>query len=211
MSKYIFSPYYMVRFNGINEIIYVRDEEKGKFDHYLFECNRFEPIVDKELLSCVREAFLGDEPLYMFSSDVVDIISRTIERIYKAHSGQKDKAGEDYYKHPIQVARLVEGGYSCVMAALLHDIVEDTDTKLEDLHYDDEIVLAVDALTHRENESRKSYLDRVKKNKIATLVKIADLKHNSMISRIPNPTKEDYERCDKYRNEIIYLIDNNTL
>ena len=205
MTKYEYSPYYMIRYKETNEIIYVRDDIKGKFDHFIFEENRFEPIIDKGLMHHVREAFLGDEPLYMFSEDVINIIGRAIERIKKAHSGQKDKAGEDYYKHPIQVARLVEGGYSYIMVALLHDIVEDTETKLEDLHYDDEIVSAIDALTHRKKENRDVYLKRVKENKIATLVKIADLKHNSMISRIPNPTKENYERCEKYLNEIEYL------
>lgn len=205
MAKYEFSPYYMIKHYGKNEIIYVRDDQKGKFDHFIFEDNRFEPITDYSLLHRAGEAFLGDEQLYMFSEDVINIISRCIERIKKAHAGQKDKAGEDYYKHPIEVARLVDGGYSCIMAALLHDIVEDTDTKIEDLHYDDEIVLAVDVLTHRENESREEYLRLVRENDVATAVKIADLKHNSMIERIPNPTKEDYERCERYLNEIKYL------
>ncbi len=67
------------------------------------------------------------------------------------------------------------------MAAVLHDAVEDTEITLGDLRdagYPPEIVDAIDALTHRTNESYEQYVDRVARNTVARRVKIADLEEN---------------------------------
>lgn len=122
----------------------------------------------------------------------------------EAHIGQVDKGGNPYICHPATVASLVETQDEKIVA-WLHDIVEDTTVTLEDLRkfgFTDEIIDAVNAITRRQGESRKDYLNRVKQNPIAIQVKIADLKHNSDISRIPNPTSKDYERVKRYKREI---------
>lgn len=96
------------------------------------------------------------------------------------HEGQYDKAGEPYAVHPIAVAASVEGD-EVKMAAYLHDVVEDTDTTLNDLSelgFPNAVVAAVDALTRRDYETYEVYLERLAGNPIAVKVKLADLAHN---------------------------------
>lgn len=119
----------------------------------------------------------------------------------KAHKGQKDKGGEDYFNHPLTVSnRLSEEKEKIV--ALLHDVIEDTDVTVNDLKeagFSDEVVSAVSTITKKAGEDYEEYLNRVKQNPIALRVKIADMEHNSDISRIPNPTEKDLNRLEKYK------------
>lgn len=122
----------------------------------------------------------------------------------EAHKGQKDKGKKPYIYHPIYVAEHVEGDIA-KSVAYLHDVVEDTKYTLEDLQnagFSDEIVDAVDVLTKREGMSYEKYIEKVAKNPLATTVKLADLEHNSQISRIENPTKKDLKRCEMYHKMI---------
>ena len=124
-----------------------------------------------------------------------------------AHSGQVDKAGEDYIKHPITVAESVSTE-EAQTAALLHDVVEDTGLTLDDLRqagFSEGILCAVDALTHREGESREAYITRLAKKPLAVTVKLADLRHNSDLSRLTSPTETDYMRVARYKGEIELL------
>ena len=85
---------------------------------------------------------------------------------------------------------------------MLHDVVEDTDVTVNDLKeagFSDEVVSAVSTITKKAGEDYKEYLNRVKQNPIALRVKIADMEHNSDISRIPNPTEKDLNRLEKYK------------
>lgn len=125
----------------------------------------------------------------------------------KAHQGQKDKAGIDYINHPITVASMVDTDIEKAVA-YLHDVVEDTDitfTDLENLGFPKEIIDAVKCITRKSNETYEEYLNRVLKNPIALRVKIADMTHNSDISRIPNPSDKDRIRCNKYEAKLKYL------
>lgn len=119
----------------------------------------------------------------------------------KAHKGQKDKGGEDYFKHPLTVSNKLSGDKEKVVA-LLHDVVEDTNVTVNDLKeagFSDEVVSAVSTITKKAGEDYEKYLNRVKQNPIALRVKIADMEHNSDISRIPNPTEKDLKRLEKYK------------
>ena len=85
---------------------------------------------------------------------------------------------------------------------MLHDVVEDTDVTVNDLKeagFSDEVVSAVSTITKKAGEDYEEYLNRVKQNPIALRVKIADIEHNSDISRIPNPTEKDLNRLEKYK------------
>ena len=85
---------------------------------------------------------------------------------------------------------------------MLHDVVEDTDVTVNDLKeagFSDEVVSAVSTITKKAGEDYEEYLNRVKQNPIALRVKIADMEHNSDISRIPNPTEKDLNRLEKYK------------
>ena len=126
----------------------------------------------------------------------------------KAHLGQKDKGGNDYIEHPKAVASMMDTDIEKAVA-YLHDVVEDTDISFDDLKeygFPNQIIEALKALTKQKNESYDVYIDRVIKNPIAKKVKLADMKHNSDITRIKNPSQKDYDRCQKYLDKIQYLI-----
>lgn len=123
------------------------------------------------------------------------------------HTGQVDKAGRDYINHPIAVANLVDTENEKIVA-LLHDIIEDTDMTIEKLKcygFSTDIILAIKTLTKDNECDYFKYLQNVKKNKLARIVKLADLKHNSDLTRLKTVTDEDLKRAEKYRKAIEYL------
>ena len=125
----------------------------------------------------------------------------------KAHLGQVDKAGEDYIKHPEKVASFVKTDEEKAVA-YLHDVIEDTELTLVDLHeygFSKEILEAVDVITKKRGEDYQSYLNSVKKNKLARAVKLADLRHNSDLTRFTEVTEKDIKRKEKYQKAIDFL------
>ena len=125
----------------------------------------------------------------------------------KAHLGQVDKAGEAYIKHPEKVASFVKTDEEKAVA-YLHDIIEDTELTLEDLNeygFSKEVIEAVDVITKKRGEDYQSYLNSVKKNKLARAVKLADLRHNSDLTRLTKVTEKDIERKEKYQKAIDFL------
>ena len=124
----------------------------------------------------------------------------------EAHAGQVDKAGKDYILHPITVASYMDTDVEKTIA-YLHDVLEDTSVTVDELrnHFSNEIVDTVITLTHRKDESYFEYIQRISKSKLAKKVKVADLLHNLDITRIKEPTKQDYERLEKYKKAILYL------
>ena len=118
----------------------------------------------------------------------------------RAHRGQKDKAGAPYLLHPLRMMLRMETE-AAMMAAVLHDVVEDTEWTLERLReagFSDEVLEAVDCLTHREGESYQQFVERVRTNRIARQVKIADLEDNMNVRRINQLGPKDLERLEKY-------------
>ena len=125
----------------------------------------------------------------------------------RAHLGQVDKAGQDYIKHPEKVASFVETDEEKAVA-YLHDVIEDTELTLEDLHeyeFSKEVIEAVDIITKKKGEDYQSYLNSVKKNKLARAVKLADLRHDSDLTRSTKVTEKDIERKEKYQRAIDFL------
>ena len=125
----------------------------------------------------------------------------------KAHAGQVDKAGIDYIQHPLYVASQVKTEQEKAVA-LLHDVLEDSDiTAAYLLAYGlpNEVVTAVQTLTKKKGQSYQDYLEKVKSNYLARVVKLADLKHNSDLSRLKSVSDTDRERVKKYKNAIRYL------
>lgn len=125
----------------------------------------------------------------------------------KAHLGQIDKAGEDYIKHPEKVASFVNSDEEKAVA-YLHDVIEDTELTLEDLReygFSEEVLKAVDVITKKKGQDYQTYLYSVKENKLARVVKLADLRHNSDLTRLINITEKDRERKEKYQKAIDFL------
>lgn len=123
-----------------------------------------------------------------------------------AHFGQVDKAGVDYINHPKKVASLVDGEKEKI-CALLHDVMEDTEFPESALRilFGDEIVDTLLLLTHRDSESYEEYIEKISKSELATKVKIADLTHNSDLSRLKEIAEKDLKRYEKYQKSIDFL------
>jgi (p)ppGpp synthase/HD superfamily hydrolase len=134
-------------------------------------------------------------------------LERAIEIAAKAHAGQVDKAGQPYVLHPLRMMLAVTTP-EARMAAVLHDVVEDTAVTLDELRaegFPASVLEAVEALTKREGEDYEAFIRRVAPNPIAREVKLADLRDNSDLSRIAEPTERDRERIRKYQRAIAYL------
>lgn len=125
---------------------------------------------------------------------------------YKAHQNQFDKANIPYIYHPIHIAEQMDTELECIVA-LLHDVVEDTDITLNDLEkeFPQEVIDLLKILTHDKKIDYIEYIEKVKTNPIATKIKIADLKHNSDITRLENITTTDLKRIEKYKKALEIL------
>lgn len=136
-----------------------------------------------------------------------DNTKKAINLMYKYHNGQFDKSGLPYVFHPFTVAFNMKDEETCIVA-LLHDIVEDTSCTFEELEtmFSEEIVDAIKLMTHNPEEDYFSYIERISMNRIASLVKISDLKHNSDESRLNNITEKDINRIKKYRKALEILL-----
>ena len=135
-------------------------------------------------------------------------ISKALKVAVNAHEGQKDESGEDYILHPLTVMTYCKTTPQKV-TAILHDIVEDTDVTLEDLKnegFPPEIIDAVDAMTHRPDEPNNDYWQRVSENEIAAVVKLADIKHNTLPERLNDlsPEREEW-LTKKYKKAVEYI------
>ena len=108
------------------------------------------------------------------------LTNKAMRIAYAAHHGQFDYNGIPYIFHPIHLAEQMDDEISCC-AALLHDVVEDTDVTLEDLRkeFPDEVIQVIKLLTHRENVDYFDYVRAIKADATAVKVKLADLDHNS--------------------------------
>ena len=126
---------------------------------------------------------------------------------YNAHMNQLDRAGVPYIYHPIHVAEQMNDEISCI-CALLHDVVEDTDITFEDLQkeFPQEVINVLRLLTHAENVDYMDYIKAIKQNKIATKVKVVDIRHNSDPSRLDNISEDDIKRAEKYKKALKILL-----
>lgn len=124
------------------------------------------------------------------------------------HRGARDKGGEPYILHVLRVMMSVETEEEKT-AALLHDLLEDTDVKEEDLkrlQFSPSTVKSVALLTRSKGEDYETYIRRVAENPLSRKVKLADLKDNQKKERQPVPLQmEDVLRLKKYRAAEAYL------
>lgn len=129
-----------------------------------------------------------------------ELTKKAMRIAYDAHMGQFDECGVPYVFHPLHLAEQMNTEKTCC-AALLHDVLEDTDMtadQLRELGMPIDVVFAVQLLTHDPAVDYMDYVRAIKPNAIAKAVKLADLAHNSDLSRLARVTGEDMERCRKY-------------
>ena len=126
---------------------------------------------------------------------------------FEAHKDQIDKSGVPYVYHPFHLAEQMTDEETTIVA-LLHDVAEDTDLTVDDLQrmgFSSAVCDALRLLTHYETVPYMEYVSLIKDNPIAKVVKLADLCHNSDLSRLDNVTEKDLMRVEKYRTAIDLL------
>ena len=127
-------------------------------------------------------------------------LEEAIRIALEAHRGQKDRAGAPYLLHPLRVMLRLRTDPER-MAAVLHDVVEDTAWTLDDLRargFPAEVIEAVDRLTRRPGEPYDAVVERAAAHPVARRVKLADLEDNLDLRRLGEVSAEDLERLGRY-------------
>ncbi|MBQ8010113.1 MAG: HD domain-containing protein [Oscillospiraceae bacterium] len=137
------------------------------------------------------------------------LTKKAMQIAYAAHHGQTDKTGVPYILHPMHLAEQMEDEYSAC-AALLHDVVEDTELTFSDLEaegFPAEVIEALKLLTHDPAVPYLDYVKAVRPNPIARAVKLADLHHNSDLTRLDTVDERALQRVEKYAKAIAILTE----
>ena len=161
-------------------------------------------IADEEMINQAFQQLLNDY-LSTKHRKKVEIITKAFNFANQAHKGIKRRSGEPYIMHPIAVASIVCNeiglGSTSICAALLHDVVEDTDYTVEDIEniFGPKIAQIVDGLTKisggifgdrasAQAENFKKLLLTMSNDIRVILIKIADRLHNmrTLGSMLPN-------------------------
>ena len=137
-------------------------------------------------------------------------LDEAIQVARRAHEGQLDKSGRPYIAHPLRVMGKLRDEHER-MAAVLHDVVEDTTVTLADLAEAGcpaEVVAAVAAISKQPGEDQAAYLARVAANPIARAVKRADIADNMSPERLSRLDPATQERLQaKYESALRQLGD----
>ena len=134
---------------------------------------------------------------------------KAMKLCFLAHKEQVDKTGIPYVFHPFHLAEQMEDEATTVVA-LLHDVVEDTPYTIDDLAamgFGEDILGALQLLTHEEGVPYMEYVAAIKPNPIARAVKLADLRHNSDLTRLDTVDEKALERAEKYAKAIQLLTE----
>lgn len=165
---------------------------------YYFAFYVIERYVDGEF----RFAGLFDFARYLMGRRHAMDLDAAITLATKAHAGAVDKAGRPYIEHPLRVMARVDGR-AAKMAAVLHDVLEDTDVtaaRLLDLGCPPEVVAALEALSKRDGESYEAFVARAARDPLARAVKRADLLDNGDEARLALlPPEQAVRLREKYR------------
>lgn len=177
ISLLLLQDFYLDSFSDDNIMI---EEDKLTAEEKMIE-EEFQALVNDYLNSNHRRK--------------VEIITKAFNMAKEAHKGARRRSGEPYIMHPLAVARIVCKemglGSTSISAALLHDVVEDTDYTVEDLQqmFGDKIAHIVDGLTKishgmfgenvsAQAENFRKLLLTMSEDIRVILIKIADRLHN---------------------------------
>lgn len=132
---------------------------------------------------------------------------KALKLCFEAHKEQVDKSGMPYVFHPFHLAEQMQTEETTVVA-LLHDLVEDTDYTIDDLTsmgFGRTVTDAIALMTHADGVAYMDYVREIKNNPIAKAVKLADLKHNSDLTRLDIVDEKALKRKEKYSKAIKLL------
>ena len=132
---------------------------------------------------------------------------KAMQIAYKAHSAQLDVSAVPYIFHPYHIAEQMNDELT-VCAALLHDVIEDTDITLEELekNFPAEIIDVLKLLTHKKGEDYFEYIKRIKENPAAKAVKLADIAHNCDFSRVNANNSVSQDKLEHWRNKYLAAL-----
>lgn len=137
------------------------------------------------------------------------LTKKALKLCFEAHKDQVDKTDMPYVFHPFHLAEQMDDEISTV-CALLHDVVEDTEITLENLEqmgFPKEVLDVLSLLTHDEAVPYMDYVEKISKNPTAKKVKIADLLHNSDVTRLDFMDEKAKIRNQKYK-EALRILEN---
>lgn len=136
-------------------------------------------------------------------ADYIRITPDVYRLIALAHRGQLDKGGQPYIQHLVRVSQ-AQTDLRHQLLALVHDIIEDTETTFDELYevgFDFKDVEVIKAMTKDDSESYEEYIERLSQNQDAIPIKIADLKDNMNFTRLKKINQEILDRSmTKYFN-----------
>jgi guanosine-3',5'-bis(diphosphate) 3'-pyrophosphohydrolase len=129
-----------------------------------------------------------------------DLMDIALEIVKEAKAGESKNGDASNVEHNIAISEMVKHKDERLVA-ILHDVCEGRSVTLDQLRekgFPKKIVAALEAITPQEDESYDDYINRVKSNKLALAVKIADLTYSGDLSRIKNPNGRDFRRSKDY-------------
>ena len=136
-----------------------------------------------------------------------DMTKKALKLCFDVHKEQVDKSGLPYVFHPFHLAEQMETEDTTIVA-LLHDVVEDSELTLDDLRqmgFGDAVIAALALLTHDPAVEYMDYVRAIKDNPIARAVKLADLRHNSDLTRLDTLDEKALARREKYLQAMTLL------
>lgn len=140
-----------------------------------------------------------------------EALGKMIDLAVERHAGQFDRSGKPYILHPIAVMMLLgadaDEELQCI--AIGHDVIEDTSTtyaELRELGFSERIVEGIRRLTKVPGQSYEEYQEEVLGSVDSMLVKKADLRHNTDLTRLKGVRDKDIERNVKYM-KFYYMIE----
>ena len=137
-----------------------------------------------------------------------DLTKKALKLCFEVHKEQVDKTGMPYVFHPFHLAEQMDDELSTV-CALLHDVVEDSNVTLQnlaDMGFPPAVLEVLALLTHAPDIPYMEYVKKIAVNPIAKKVKIADLKHNSDVTRVDGEVDEYMQaRWQRYKNALAIL------
>jgi len=134
-------------------------------------------------------------------------LDKAIDIASSAHLGQTDRSGAPYILHPLRIMFNMTSEEARI-AAVLHDVVEDTDwtlAQLAETGFNDTVVKIVDLLTHDDETEYFDYIKRLSVSPIAIEVKLGDLTDNMNILRLETLKDKDLKRLQRYHRAYAFL------
>lgn len=137
------------------------------------------------------------------------LLGKAIAIASQAFEGVLDKGGKPYILHCLYVMNAMPADDpELQIIGVLHDLLEDTDWTLEELMdagFSIRVITALALLTHDKSVVYDDYIKALATNPDCKLVKKADLRHNTDITRIKGLRKKDLDRMEKYHRSFQYL------